>query len=1150
MKVFTIMWSSYLPLIKEAADTLNIELMTYSSKQINCFPDLIKNASWDMKTADLIILYRTNDAFWEEIEEDLQVLKKRIPLVVIGSDPSFWAMSTVSPEVVATVYKYVLFNGRENVVNMLNYLLHNIFREPVTFREPEEIPWQGIYHPGMERMFNSIEDYLSAYRKELSFPPVSYIGILYSRSNWVTGNLEIEKSLISSFENKNVGVVPVFLYSLKDENLGNLSGVEVIERFLMKDGSPVVDGIVKLTSFFLESSRGDMKASDAPSGANLMKRLNIPLFNPVISYYKDRKLWLDDPQGLGAQVAWSIAMPEFEGVIEPMVIGASRGITNPEEESYEPLEDRITRLAERIIRWINLRKKPNKEKKVAFILHNNPCASVEATVGAGAHLDTIESVADILKKMKEEGYQVNPPINGKALIDEIMNKKAISEFRWTTVEEIVDKGGTLALVDKEKYLEWFNEFPEHTRRHMSEAWGNPPGEEKDGIPAAMVYEGRIVVTGVNYGNAVVCVQPKRGCAGAKCDGQVCKILHDPDVPPPHQYIATYKWLSKEYGVDAIIHVGTHGNLEFLPGKSTGMSSGCFPDIGIDSMPHLYIYNADNPPEGTVAKRRSNAVLVDHMQAVMVKGELYGDLEQVERLLDEYERYKDTEPAKAHTISHMIMDKVKGLNLLDGKDDSSHDHFSEKVREIHDRLSLLKNTYIPKGMHIFGRLPEGEKLSDFVYAIARYENTPDSLRGAVTKIISRESGLTGEDLEAKVEAVAKAACRDHVQRGIRLDRILGDSYMIRPDELSIIRHMGKKIQDVMRNVYASDETASLLNGFNGGYIEPGPSGLITRGRSDVLPSGRNFYSLDPQRIPTPAAWETGKILAQKTIEKYIEDEGRHPENIAFYWQCTDIMWADGEGMAQMMYLMGAKPLWQNNGRVKGFEIIPLAELGRPRIDITVRVSGITRDNFPASIGLLDEAVQVVAVLDEPPDMNFIKKHTMAKLDGKQASDKDEIRKATYRIFASMPGTYQAGTQLAVYASAWKTEKDLADVFLYWNGYAYGKGTFGEPAHQVLKSSLKTVEVTFNRTVTDEYDLTGCCCYFGTHGGMINAAKVVSGRDIQNYYGDTREPDKISVRTLSEEVRRIARAKILNPKWIEGMKEHGYKGAGEISKRVGR
>ena len=292
------------------------------------------------------------------------------------------------------------------------------------------------------------------------------------------------------------------------------------------------------------------------------------------------------------------------------------------------------------------------------------------------------------------------------------------------------------------------------------------------------------------------------------------------------------------------------------------------------------------------------------------------------------------------------------------------------------------------------------------------------------------------------------------------------------------------------------------------------------------------------------------LAEKTLEKYLHDEERYPETIAFYWQCTDIMWADGECMAQMMYLLGAKPVWRENGRLNGFQVIPLEELGRPRIDITVRVSGITRDNFPSTIEVLDEVVQAVALLDEPVDQNYVRQHTLERLDGHEPSDTAAIREATYRIFASMPGTYQAGTQLAVYASAWKTEEDLSDVFLYWNGYAYGKGVFGEVAHGSLKDNLKTVDVTFNKTVTDEYDLTGCCGYFGTHGGMINAARVLSGKNIQNYYGDTREQDRVTIRTLTEEMRRIARGKILNPKWIEGMKEHGYKGASEISKRVGR
>ena len=1151
MKIFTIMWASYLPLLKEAAAELNIDLIAYSSKQLNLCPEIISDAVENMKTADMILLYRTSESFWDDIEDELSLLQKRIPVVIVGSDPSLWTASTVNPEIVATVYNYLLFNGRENISHMLRFLLHNIFQEPILFKEPEAISWQGIHHPGMNNLFDSTADYLAEYSKTLSFKPTAYVGVLYSRSNWATGNLDVERFFISNLEKRGLGVIPIFLYSLKDKNIGNLSGVDVIEKFLVKDGTPLVDGIVKLTSFFLESSRGEIKSAEASAGATLMKMLNIPLFGPVISYYKNHEQWLDDPSGLGAQTAWSIAMPEFEGVIEPVVIGATRGIDKPDGESYEPIAERIERLTDKIIRWINLKKKPNSEKKVAFILHNNPCASVEATVGAGAHLDTLESVADIMQRLSKEGYNVMPPADGKVLIDNIMDKKAISEFRWTTVEEIVDKGGMLDLIDPDQYRLWFDELPEHTRKRMSDAWGNPPGEEKDGVPAAMIFEGKILVTGVQYGNAVVCVQPKRGCAGAKCDGQVCKILHSPDVPPPHQYVATYQWLSRKFCADSIIHVGTHGNLEFLPGKATGLSSGCFPDIGIDTMPHLYIYNADNPPEGTTAKRRSNAVLVDHMQTVMIKGELYGDLEQVERLLDEYERYKETEPSRAHTIAHMIVERIKGLNLLDSMDESLHDNFSQKVREIHDRLSLYKNTFIPKGMHIFGRLPEGEKLADFIYAIARYENSPDSLRGVLISIITRQSSMTEQALEDAIEEIARNACRNYILQKISLDSTIREKYKIEVSELAILRDVEKKLIDLRARILASDETAALLNGLNSGYIEPGPSGLITRGRSDVLPSGRNFYSLDPQRIPSPAAWETGKILADKTIEKYQQEAGRQPENIAFYWQCTDIMWSDGEGMAQMLYLLGVKPIWRNNGRVKGFEIISLPDLGRPRIDITVRVSGITRDNFPGAISLLDEAVQVVGALNEHVEMNFVKKHMMEKLGDKADPTPEDLRKASYRIFASMPGTYQAGTQLAVYAAAWKTQKDLSDVFLYWNGYAYGKGTFGEPAHQGLKTSLKTVDLSFNRSVTDEYDLTGCCCYFGTHGGMINAARVISERDdILNYYGDTREPGKVSVRTLTEEIRRIARAKILNPQWIEGMKEHGYKGAGEISKRVGR
>ncbi|MDD2709631.1 MAG: cobaltochelatase subunit CobN, partial [Verrucomicrobiae bacterium] len=897
------------------------------------------------------------------------------------------------------------------------------------------------------------------------------------------------------------------------------------------------------------NSRGGLRESEAPAGVQLLKRLNIPLIGPVNSYYKTREEWEADPQGLGSQVAWSIALPEFEGVIEPLVIGATSGFRNGEDSADHGIEERIHKLARRVARWVALRSKPNADKKVAFILHNNPCVSVEASVGGGAHLDTLESVARILQRMKDAGYRVEAPAGGKAIIDEIMRRKAISEFRWTPIEEIVTKGGAVARVTKQEYLEWFEELPSPTRQRMEEAWGKPPGEEKDGIPAAMVHEGDIIVTGVRYGNALVAAQPKRGCAGARCDGQVCKILHDPSVPPPHQYVAAYKWISRVFGADVIVHVGTHGNLEFLPGKASGLSSGCFPDIGIDTLPHLYIYNADNPPEGTVAKRRSYGVLVDHMQTVMAEGELYGDLERLERLLDEFEKYRAVEPGKAHAISHMIVNAADKLNLLDGAN-LDHSRLEEKIGELRGKLSLLKGTQIPKGMHVFGAYPEGEKLADFLYAILRYDTAPDFLRGTLTAIFRRKGQMEGEILKETVEKEARGAVRGMIAQGVDASETISSRHALLPEERANMAAVDEKIRDLQRRIAASDEMGALLNGFNGGYLEPGPSGLITRGRGDVLPTGRNFFSLDPHRIPTPAAWVVGQELARKTLEKHMREEGRFPENIAFHWMCTDIMWADGEGMAQMLCLLGVQPVWQENGRVKGFEVIPLSRLHRPRIDITVRVSGITRDNFPASMELLDEAIQAVARLDEPAECNYVRKHTLDKLGGAGRSDDQAWREASYRIFASMPGTYQAGTQLAVYASAWKTEKDLSDIFLYWNGYAYGKGTFGAPAHRSLEQNLKTVELTFNKTATDEYDLTGCCCYFGTHGGMINAARTVSGREIKNYYGDTRDPNEVSVRTLGEEIRRVARAKLLNPRWIEGMKEHGYKGAGEISKRVGR
>ncbi|MBU1800630.1 MAG: cobaltochelatase subunit CobN [Bacteroidetes bacterium] len=1202
MRIVAIMWHSHLNMLVKASKNVaeSVELKAYSAKKLDDEPDILEAVLEEAAKADAILLYRSSEGFWETIEAKLQEIGKKIPVICIGYDPSYWMLSTVKPEVAAKTYSYIIIGGEENFTNMLKYIAHEVIGLDLLAAEPKHVPWEGLYHPDAPSIFGTIEEYLNWYHLHKSAirnsqSKIPTVGILFSRHYWVNNNLEVEDALIRELEALGLNVIPAFSYSVKNEEQGcKGSGEVVCEYFLREDGTPRIDALIKLQNFFLGNTQGkDFDDKEvASSGVEILKRLDVPVFSPITSYYKTIDEWQNDSHGLGTSVGWSIAMPEFEGVIEPFIIG---GLSDEKGglQQRMPIEERCRKVVRRIANWVKLRQKPVAERKVAFILNNNPCASIEATVGGGAHLDTLESVARIMHRMKEAGYAVEPPTDGKELITTIMDRKAISEFRWTTVDEIVKKGGVLKQVTKEEYEEWFNTLSPRVRQRMCDAWGNPPGEEVNGVPPAMVYDGRILVTGVAYGNTVVCVQPKRGCAGARCDGQVCKILHDPDIPPPHQYMATYRYLDRDFGVDAIVHVGTHGNLEFLPGKGTALSGDCYPDIAIGDMPHLYIYNADNPPEGTIAKRRSYATLVDHMQTVMTQGGLYEELEELGRFLGEYEQLKDIDHGRAHALQHLIMDAIqktnldkeikvncelriancefKKLSLAELGDSEVHSlPFGEIVQATHGILSKIRNTQIQDGMHIFGQLPEGEKRLDFINSILRYDTGE---KVSLRKIVAGMMGMNLSDMLADSGKVCphhhqaygelleeiNTLCREFIRRMTidekDMDRLAKDILGERLKKVEYIDSLvviKERLVDLNRRIDESQEIESLLHGFDGGYILPGPSGLITRGRDDILPTGRNFYSLDPHRIPTKAAWQIGQKLADAVIKKHKQEEGKIPENVAIYWQCTDIMWADGEGMAQIFYLLGVKPLWQPNGRVKGFDIIPLEELGRPRIDVTIRVSGITRDNFPNCMELVDEAIQAVASLPEPARMNFVRKHSLAQIAeaGESEENKDAWRNATLRVFASKPGTYQAGTQLAVYASAWKEEKDLSDVFVYWNGYAYGKGIFGEEKHKQLADNLKSVDITYNKVVSDEYDLFGCCGYFGTHGGMTAAARHLSGKEVRTYYGDTREPEHIEVRDMADEVRRVVRTKLLNPKWIEGMKQHGYKGAGDISKRIGR
>lgn len=757
LKIVSIVWQSYYNAVLRASKSIKeFKIKVYSARVLDSKPERLDEVLKEIKDADILFLYRSTEPVWEEIEKTIKKEGLKAKIVCLGHDPSYWMLSNVDHKIVHKAYKYLVINGEKNIKNLFLFLANELTGLNILYDEPEEIPWEGLYHPRAEIIFTDVEEYLSWYQR---YKPHTYgknptVGILFSRHYWINGNTEVEDLLIEELEAKGFNVISAFAYSVKDNALGTKgSGEVILDWFFDEHGTPRIDIMVKLISFFLGTNREKTidNTEVAADGVEILKRLNVPVISPVSSYYKTIEEW--EKEDLNLDIGWSIALPEFEGVIEPVIISAQKE-GSEDERIKVPIRERVKKLVERISRWVELKKTPAHERRVAFILHNNPCASVEATVGSAAYLDSIESVVEIMKKMKESGYNVDPPENGKALIDEIMSKKAISEFRWTTVEEIVEKGGVIALVDKEKYLEWFNELPPKTRLKMIEAWGEPPGEHKNEIPPAMVYDGKIVITGLRFGNVLVMVQPKRGCAGARCDGQVCRILHDPDTPPPHQYVATYKWLSREFKAHAVVHVGTHGNLEFLPGKGVALSQACFPDIGIDTMPHLYIYNADNPPEGTIAKRRSLAVLVDHMQTVLTEGGLYDELLELDRLLGEYEEAKKKEPARLHVLEHLIIHVITKSKLdreikvlWQGKKISlselSHDElhqipFEKIVEEAHAKLSLIRNTQIQDGMHVFGRVPEAERRIDFIYSILRYDAGSEvSLRKEIAKLLGYE-----------------------------------------------------------------------------------------------------------------------------------------------------------------------------------------------------------------------------------------------------------------------------------------------------------------------------------------------------------------------------------------------------------------------------
>jgi cobaltochelatase CobN len=700
------------------------------------------------------------------------------------------------------------------------------------------------------------------------------------------------------------------------------------------------------------------------------------------------------------------------------------------------------------------------------------------------------------------------------------------------------------------------------RKSVEEHWGPAPGE-------LYVDGGEFVVAGLRFGNVFVGIQPPRGFGE-----NPIAVYHDPDLPPTHHYLAAYWWLIEEFGADAIIHLGKHGTLEWLPGKSLGLSPSCAPDATLRDVPLFYPFVVNDPGEGTQAKRRAHATVVDHLIPPMTRAETYDDLARLEQLLDEYYQVETLDPSKLPAIRVRIWETLRDAELhRDLGVEEQPEEFGDFLNHVDGYLCEIKDLPIRGGLHVLGETPAGEALRHLVASIMRLGvGEIPGLRRAVGIVYGLDERVLSENGGARVEAPAELVARfpaaappatasdllDRLEEatqalllgmeehgweasaaGSVCEEVLGVA------DGGVVRSLRFAAEEVVPRLSRTpEEMGNLLRGLEGGYVPAGPSGSPTRGMVNVLPTGRNFYSVDPKALPSALSWEVGQGLADDLLRRYLEEEGRYPETVGIVVWGTAAMRTQGDDIAEILALLGVRPVWnEESRRVTGLEPISLEELGRPRIDVTVRISGFFRDAFPNLIALVDEAVRTVDALDEPDEMNFVKKH--ANEEKKEGADD---RRATTRIFGSKPGAYGAGLLPLVDARNWRSDEDLAEVYAVWGGYAYGKGLDGVEARGEMEANLRRTEVAVKNIDNREHDLFDSDDYFQYHGGMIAAVRVLTGRDPKAYIGDSADPSRVKTRDLSEEARRVFRSRVANPKWIEAMQHHGYKGAFELSATV--